>query len=117
MIEVAHCAPIQHQEQALGMLMQATERVLDQAATVATVANIVASGNGTMVDIARLGELSSYLDRLIQEREQYAEFAAFTGASRTFPGEYEDALRACKVSAPDWGQEDTIAHLREQLAG
>lgn len=117
MIEVAHCAPIAHQEQALAMLMSATERVLDQAATVATVANIVASGNGTMVDIARLGELSSYLDRLIQEREQYAEFAAFTGASRTFPGEYDDALKGCKVSAPEWDQQADLDRLREQLAG
>lgn len=114
---VAHVVSEHSQRFALGELSYATVRMHDQSAVVSQVATEVASGNLSPALVGRLDEVSSYMSRLVAEREEYARHAAFLGAARDLPG----AFRLAMIGK--YGQEDDITvlddaaldELREQL--
>lgn len=101
----AHVVSEHSQRFALGELSYATVRMHDQSAVVSQVATEVAAGNLSPALVGRLDEVSSYMSRLVAEREEYARHAAFLGAARDLPGAYRLAMIG------KYGQEDEITVL------
>ena len=69
---VAHVVSERAQRFALEELSFATVRLHDQSAVVSRVATEVAAGDLSPSLVSRLDEVSSYMSRLVAEREQYA---------------------------------------------
>ena len=116
---VAHVASEHSQRFALEELSYATVRLHDQSAVVSRAATEVAAGDLSPELIARLDEVSSYMSRLVAEREEYARFATFLGAARDLPGAYRLAMIGRYGQENDLTEADHAAldRLREQLRG
>lgn len=117
MATTVHFANVQHQRSALDMLTLASARVRTQAALVAERTAEVSNGIMGDDDMTRLADLSSYLVRLTEERQEFQRFATFLGAHKDMPHEFLSALKGeeCYCEEEELGTEEELARLREAL--